>query len=239
MKVHNEIVKLRHEEKELHLYVACPDACEQLLPAVVIFPTWAGQDLFAHHKANLMAQKGYIGIAADVYGEGAQGESISECSALMDPLVKDRVLLRDRIKAILDHLKQDPRIDHKNIVATGYCFGGLCVLDAVRNNLGLKGGVSIHGLFHQPDYELPQKYTAKVMALYGFLDPMMIAEQVRSLEEELRGACEDWQLICFGQGKHAFTNPNAFDESRGLVYHALLDKRTTKYVSMFIQELVS
>lgn len=236
MKTYNEVIKIQHEEKELHLYVACPEECDKPRPAVLIFPTWAGQDLFVQHKANLMAQKGYVGIAADVYGQGQQGESIAECSALMDPLVKDRYLLQGLIHSIMSQLKKDPRIDSSNIIAMGYCFGGLCVLDAVRSNVGLKAGISIHGLFFPPEYQLPKKYEARVLALYGFLDPMMPAEHVRGFEEEFGAACEDWQLICFGQGKHAFTNPNAFDEARGLVYHALLDKRTTKYVGNFLQE---
>lgn len=238
MKTYSEVVQLHHEGEDLHLYQTCPEICDKPLPAVLIFPTWAGQDLFVQHKANLMAQRGYIGIAADLYGKGRQGESVEECSALMDPLMKDRTLLKKRIKAIMDHLKKDPRIDSKNIIATGYCFGGLCVLDAVRNNFGLKAGVSIHGLFYQPDYKLPEKYSAKVLALYGFLDPMMTPDQVRSFEQEFHGACDDWQLIAFGQGKHAFTNPHAFDEARGLVYHALLDKRTTTYVNAFLQEVL-
>lgn len=242
MKTHSEVVQVRHDSvhgrADLHLYQICPEICEKPLPAVLIFPTWAGQDLFVQHKANLMVQQGYIGVAADLYGNARQGEGIEECSALMGPFMKNRTFLKERIQTIIDHLKKDPRIDSQNIVATGYCFGGLCALDAARNNMGLKGAVSIHGLFHKPDYKLPEKYTAKILALYGFQDPMVTREECQSFEQELHGACEDWQLIAFGQGKHAFTNPDAFDEARGLVYNALLDKRTTKYVTNFLQELL-
>ncbi len=238
MKTHSEVVQTQHEGVELHLYKSSPEVYEKPLPAVLVFPTWAGQDLFVQHKANLMAQQGYIGIAADLYGHGRQGESIEECTALMTPFIKNRTLLKDRIQTIVECLHNDPQIDNKNIIVMGYCFGGLCALDAIRNNLGLKGGVTIHGLFSPPHYKLPEKYEAKILALYGFLDPMMTPDQVRSLEQELHGACDDWQLIAFGQGKHAFTTPGAIDEARGLVFDALLDKRTTKYVNLFIQELL-
>lgn len=237
MKTINEIVKVNHDGTPLHLYYSYPEDYNKPLPVILIFHTWAGQDLFCHHKANLVAQKGYLGVVVDLYGEGRQGDGPDECSALMMPLINDRGFLRDRIKVIMEHLQWDKRVDKHNIVAQGYCFGGLCVLDAVRNNVGLKAGISIHGLFSRPDYELPHHYDAKFLALYGYKDPLINQRELRDLEHELQAACDDWQLIVFGQGMHAFTNPQAFDEERGLVYHALLDKRTTKYVDLFIKEL--
>lgn len=233
----NEIITIYHNETPLNLYCAYPEEGALSLPTVVIFPTWSGSDMFCEHKANLMAQKGYMAVVVDLYGERRQGVGPQECTSLMMPFIDDRSLLKERTKVILDHLKMDPRVNNNSMVAVGYCFGGLCVLDAVRNNLGLKGGVSIHGLYNKPDYELPSQYKSKLLILHGYQDPMTPLSQLAAFQGELHQACLDWQLVTFGLGMHAFTNPNAFDESRGTVYHALLDKRTTRYVDQFLREL--
>lgn len=233
----NEILTVHHNNIPLNLYCTHPEKEAVSLPTVVIFPTWSGSDMFCEHKANLMAQKGYMAVVVDLYGEKRQGQGPQECTELMMPFIDDRTLLKERMMVIFEHLKKDLRVDKNKMLATGYCFGGLCVLDAVRNNLGLKGGVCIHGLYNKPTYDLPPKYKSKLLVLHGYQDPMSPPDHLAGFQQELYEACDDWQVISFGLGKHAFTNPQAFDESRGTVYHALLDKRTTRYVDLFIREL--
>ncbi len=156
----------------------------------------------------------------------------------MIPFVNDRAFLRDRIKAIIDHVKQDSAVDSSKVAAIGYCFGGLCVLDAVRNNLGLCAGVSIHGLYGKPDYNLSTTYSAKVLTLHGQKDPMISRDDVSALQDELQNAGADWQMMTYGLGYHAFTNPEADDPDFGTVFNADLDDRTTKYVTAFLTEVL-
>ncbi|HXF90703.1 MAG TPA: dienelactone hydrolase family protein, partial [Candidatus Nitrosotenuis sp.] len=180
----SDFVNVNHEEVTLELFYAYPESSTPL-PTVIIFHHWAGRDQFCRDKATNFAKMGYVGIALDLYGNGKVGKSVAENSALMEPLVNDRELLKDRILTIMDHLKKDARIDTHKIVAIGYCFGGLCALDAVRNNVGLKGAISVHGLFNPPPYPLPDTYTAKVLALHGYKDPMVTADQVEAFQSEL------------------------------------------------------
>lgn len=236
MLTNHEIRSVSHEGTRLDLYFSYPKDRSSKLPAVLIFPPWSGRNHFTEHKANLMSQKNYIGIAVDLYGEGKTGETKDECAALMTPFIEDRTLLKNRIAAIIGHLKQDSHIDNTKILAIGYCFGGLCVLDTVRNNLGLCAGVSIHGLYGQPGYSLPSSYTAKVLALHGQKDPMIPSQDVLNLQEELQNAGVDWQMVIYGQGYHAFTNPEANDPDFGTVFDTQLDDRTTSYLNIFLQE---
>ncbi len=233
-----EIRVLSHHQTGLELYYSYPENTQGRLPAVLIFSPWTGRTSFAETKAQSLAEKGYVGIAVDLYGEGRTGSSKEECSRLMTPFIQDRQFLRDRMAAILAHLQQDERINSSKIVAIGYCFGGLCVLDAVRNNLGLCAGVSIHGLYGRPDYQLPKTYTSKVLTLHGFKDPMISQAEVRLLQEELQNAAVDWQMITYGQGYHAFTTPGANDPDFGTVFDACLDERTTLYVDAFLKEVL-
>ncbi len=236
MKTKHEIRSIIHNKQRLDLFYSWPQENGKKRPAVLIFSPWSGRDHFAEHKAHWLSRMGYIAIAVDLYGEGKTGETREECSALMMPFINDRAFLKDRIQAIIEYVQQDPAVDQTKIAAMGYCFGGLCVLDAVRNNLGLCAAISIHGLYGKPDYSLPTSYSAKVLTLHGQKDPMITRDDVLGLQDELQSAEADWQMITYGLGYHAFTNPEANDPEFGTVFNTYLDDRTTKYVTAFLTE---
>ena len=234
-----EIRPLYDGSHRLDCYYSYPQKPQGRLPAILIFSPWSGRTHFVDHKAQLMAQKGYVGIAVDLYGEGKTGVTNDECSALMSPFIEDRQFLKNRMTTIINHFKQDPLIDEQKIVVMGYCFGGLCALDAVRNNLGVYAGISIHGLYGKPSYKLPSLYEAKLLTLHGQKDPMVPANDVWALQEELQKANVDWQMIIYGLGYHAFTNPDVpTDPQFGTVFNASLDHRTTVYVDAFLKEML-
>ncbi len=236
MKTSQEIRSIYHQDQRLDLYYSWPKENGHAHPVVLIFSPWSGRDHFAEHKANWLSGLGYIAIAVDLYGEGKTGETKEECTNLMMPFINDRALLKDRMAVIVDHVKSDPLVNSAKIAAMGYCFGGLCVLDAVRNNLGLAAGISIHGLYGKPGYDLPKSYSAKVMTLHGQKDPMISRDDVLGLQDELQAAGSDWQMMIYGKGYHAFTNPQADDPDFGTVFNADLDDRTTQYVMGFLNE---
>lgn len=236
MKTKHEIRSITHNNQRLDLFYSWPQENGKKRPAVLIFSPWSGRDHFAEHKAHWLSCMGYIAIAVDLYGERKTGETRDECSALMMPFINDRSFLKNRIQAIVEYVQQDPAVDTTKIAAMGYCFGGLCVLDTVRNNLGLCAGISIHGLYGKPDYSLPTSYSAKVLTLHGQKDPMITRDDVLGLQDELQNAQVDWQMITYGLGYHAFTNPEANDPDFGTVFNTYLDDRTTKYVTAFLTE---
>lgn len=230
---HQETLSIDDNGTRLDFHIALPLKKTSLTPVILIFPAWAGRDNFCIDKAVTMANKGYIGVAVDVYGEGRLGKSSEECQNLMMPFVNDRQYLQQRLARIIDTFTKDYGI----VIAIGYCFGGLCVLDAVRSNLGLKGAISVHGLLNKPAYELPQQYASKVLALHGYQDPMVTPEHTLAFQEEMLMASVDLQMINFSLGVHAFTNPEANDPGFGTVYSPLLDCRASGYINLFLQEI--
>jgi dienelactone hydrolase len=238
MKTKHEIRSITHNNQQLDLFYSWPQENGKKRPVVLIFSPWSGRDHFAEHKAHWLSCMGYISIAVDLYGDSKTGETRDECSALMMPFINDRTLLQGRIQTIINHVKHDPLVDGSKVAAIGYCFGGLCVLDAVRNNLGLCAGISVHGLYGKPNYQLPTTYSAKVLTLHGQKDPMVSHNDVLALQNELQNAGTDWQMIVYGLGYHAFTNPEANDPDFGTVFNTYLDDRTTKYVTTFLTEVL-
>ena len=125
-------------------------------PCVLIGHTWAGQSDSERETADRLAALGYVAIAVDVYGKGRRGEhgtptAMATNTALMQPFVQNRAMLRDRMLAAVDFARGRADVDAGKIAVVGYCFGGLCALDVARSGADLRGAVSIHGIFSAPN----------------------------------------------------------------------------------------
>jgi len=206
---------------------------------VLIAHTWEGRGRFVSDIAFRLAQLGYQAFAVDMYGRGITAQKPAECQALMKPLMDDRKLLQQRINLALNSLKQMDGVDSGKIIAIGYCFGGLCVLDLARSGAELLGVVSFHGLLQAPPLSNPDNATTincKVLVLHGHDDPMVPVEQVNALKTELTQAKADWQVHAYGNTVHAFTNKNA-NMPGSARYHALSDQRSWKSMLNFFDEL--
>ena len=205
-------------------------------PAVLVVHDWSGRNDFACRKAEKLAQLGYVGFALDMYGKGKSGKTKEEKSALMSPLVHDRLALQKRILAAFDTVNKLPFVDTNKIGVIGFCFGGLCALDLARSGADVKGVVSFHGLLHAPEDVPPSNIIAKILALHGFDDPMVTADHVMAFGEEMTEKKVDWQLTMYGHAMHAFTNPDANDKDFGTVYNNLADSRSWIAMKEFFRE---
>jgi dienelactone hydrolase len=115
----------------------------------------------------------------------------------------------------------------------------MCALDLARSGADIVAAVSFHGLFDPPG--LPeQKIKAKVVAFHGWDDPMVPPEKVVALGNELTAAGSDWQIHCYGNVAHGFTNPKAHEIGiEGVSYNALAAERSwTSFINL-LEELFS
>ncbi|OGO93561.1 MAG: hypothetical protein A3F10_05930 [Coxiella sp. RIFCSPHIGHO2_12_FULL_42_15] len=206
-------------------------------PAVLICPDWTGRNAFADQQANAFAKRGYVGFAIDIYGNGQQGKDNDEKSALMQPFMKNRAMLRQRLLAAFNSVKELDVVDSKRIAIIGFCFGGLCALDLARSGADIKGAVSFHGLLHRPSNLPNETITTKVLALHGYDDPMVTPADVNAFAEEMTTAQVDWQVHLYGNTKHAFTNPLANDPTFGTVYNEVAANRSFYTMHHFLQEI--
>jgi dienelactone hydrolase len=217
-------------------FLAYDDTALQPMPAVLIAHAWRGRDEFVCNKARALAELGYAAFALDMYGKGILGGSIEENSALMTPFMEDRALLQRRMTAAFETVLNLERVNPDKVAAMGFCFGGLCVLDLARTGADLRGVVSFHGLLVSPGNTRENKIKAKVLVLHGHDDPMVPAEDIRLLQDELSHGGSDWQLHVYGNTMHAFTNPIANDPDFGTVYQPLADRRSWRTMRLFFEE---
>ncbi len=104
---------------------------------MLVIHDWSGRNDFACQKAEQLAELGFVGFALDLYGK--VGRTIEEKKALMNPLIENRLLLLQRIKAGLDLMCSLDIVNTAKTAAIGFCFGGLCALDLARSGEDIKG----------------------------------------------------------------------------------------------------
>lgn len=231
-------------DQEMKGFLAYEELFEGKRPGIIIAHPWRGQDEFVKEKALQFAKMGYVAMAADVYGNGRKALNDEEALSLMLPLFEDRRLLQERIGKAVEIFSNLPHVDKDRIVAIGFCFGGLTVLELLRSGAPVRGIVSFHGLLADVLGEVrakrpPNAVTIKTSALFlhGADDPMVSQADIRTTLEELDELEVDWQFNSYSQTVHAFTNPLAQDADHGMVYNDRTAKRSWSALENFLKEM--
>ena len=237
MTIKTRLIDYRDGDSVFEGMLAWDDAVDGPRPGVLVAHTIRGRSQFEESKAVALAEQGYTGFAVDVYGKEAIGSDIEACREMMEALRSERAALQQRLLQALQTMRDQPEVDATSVAAIGYCFGGLCVLDIARTGEPLAGVVSFHGLFDPPGNTADNRIAARVLALHGWDDPLATPEQAVALGEELSSMGADWQLHCYGNVRHAFTNPAA-DASTGVtIYNEAADRRSWAAAQYFLSEL--
>ena len=207
--------------------------------AVLVCHAWAGRAEHEETVAKRLAGLGYAALAGDVYGKGVRGTSVEENQKLMNPLVEDRRgKLRERLQASLDAFKAQDGVGDR-VLAAGYCFGGLCVLDMARANMAVAGSAAFHAILGEDGKPGEGDIAPKVLAMQGADDPMATQDDRAAFAKEMTDRGADWQLHTFGGVQHAFTNKGAHDHDLGTVYDEKADERSWRLFTDFLQETLA
>ena len=219
-------------------YVAFDRSSKDKRPAILLAHAWDGQNEHIRAMAREYAERGYIALALDAYGKGVRGDVDGDNSHLMNPLLENRALLRDRMIGALNVLRNHKYADTERVAAIGFCFGGLCVLDLARTGTtDVNGVISIHALLGAPN--LPaQPIRTKVLILHGWEDPMAPQQDVLDVSKELTEAGADWHFTAFGHAMHAFTHEGANKPEQGILYNEPAARRTKTATDLFLSEIL-
>jgi dienelactone hydrolase len=235
--IQTQTVEYKDGDVVLEGYFAWDDTNSDRRPGVLIAHAWAGRSEFEEGKAESLAELGYAGFALDLYGKGMRGSNAEENTALMQPLLDERITLQRRMTLALEQIRKQEIVDASRVAAMGFCFGGLSVLDLARTGAELSGVASFHGLFNPPGNTSGNKINAKVLVMHGWDDPMAKPDQVLTLADELTAMGADWQIHGYGNTMHAFTNPAANDPGFGTVYNERADRRSWQSLQLFLAEI--
>jgi len=200
-----------------------------------------GWGLGAHaiERARMLAQLGYVALAADMYGRGRELTDFADVRAIIGDLRSNPTRLRCRADAAISVLRARPEVDPSRLAAIGFCFGGLVALELARAGSPLRGVVSFHGALESAAPAQPGVVEAKLLVCTGADDPMVPVSQVIGFEDEMRKAGADWQVIAYGGTVHSFTDPDAGRRrsQAGVAYNAQSDRRSWAAMRNFFEEI--
>ncbi len=236
--VKTRTIEYRQGNTVLEGFLAYDTAGPAHKPGVLIVHEWTGLGPYVKKRAEMLAKLGYVAFAADIYGKGVRPDNPKDAATTAGIYKSNRGLLRERVNAGLEELRQQKQTDSGRIAAIGYCFGGTSVLELARSGADVKGIVSFHGGLDTPTPQDAKNIRSKVLALHGADDPYVPAEQVKAFEDEMRGGNVDWQLVKYAKAVHSFTNPDAGnDNSKGAAYNADADRRSWEAMKSFFKEI--
>jgi len=237
--VQTRTIEYKQGDTTLEGFVAWNDAISGPRPGVLVVHQWMGLTDYEKHRAEMLAQLGYVAFCADIYGKGVRPQNTQEAGALAGKYRNgDRQLLRARVNAGLAALRQQPLVDPKRLAAIGYCFGGTTVLELARSGVDIGGVVSFHGGLDAPNPDDGKNIKCKVLVLHGADDPFSSPESISAFENEMRKGGVDWQIDFYGGAVHSFTQPMAGnDNSKGAAYNEKADKRSWEEMKRFFKEI--
>ena len=225
-------------------YFAFDPSSKTKRPAILIAHAWMGQDDFAREKAAYLTELGYVGFAADIFGEGKTANNPKDAAALMMPFFLNRKLLQERVNAAFETVKAHPLVDSERIGAIGFCFGGLTAIELLRSGAPVKGVVSFHGVLGNAmgdkkanTLPIAKNISGSLLILHGHDDPLVTLDDIVNIQTEFTTAGVDWQMHIYGHAVHAFTNPMLKDPKTGLAYNAKANERSWQSMRNFFEEI--
>ena len=117
--IKTKAVDYKDGDVTLEGFVAYDEAKQGKRPGILIIHQWKGLTDYEKKRAEMLARLGYVAFAADIYGKGVRPKDVKSAGAEAGKYKNNRTLLRERAKAGLAGLKQQPNVDAANIAAIG------------------------------------------------------------------------------------------------------------------------
>jgi dienelactone hydrolase len=235
--LHTETVVYQQDGTELRGYLAWDKDIEGKRPGVLVVHEWWGLNDYARHRAEALAELGYIALAVDMYGEGKSTEHPQQAGEWATWIRNNKGVGAARFVAAKKLLEEQELTRKGQIAAIGYCFGGSVVLTMAMSGADLAGVVSFHGgLPTEP--ASADKVKAKILVCHGGADPTISQEQIHTFLQNLDAVGADYEFIIFGGAKHSFTNKGA--DARGipaLAYNPAADRRSWRAMQDLFDEI--
>lgn len=238
--IRTQAVQYQDGDQMLNGYLAWDDAIAGKRPGVLVIHEWWGLNDYAKHRAEMLAELGYVAFAADMYGDNKVTRHAADAKGWMMQVTENQDAWQRRALAGLDALKASDKVDPDRLAAIGYCFGGATVMQLAYAGADLDGVVSFHGALPPATPEQQKAIKASVLVAHGDQDPMVPPERVAAFRQALDAAGADWEMAIYAGAKHGFTNPGAGDYGiEGIAYDPKADARSWALMQDFLTEVLA
>jgi dienelactone hydrolase len=231
-------VTYEHDGVKLKGHLAYDDAIKEKRPGVLVVHEWWGLDDYAKKRATMLAELGYVALAADMYGNGKLAEHPREAASMAGAVRQDVQKWQGRALAALKFLQAQDQCDPKKIAAIGYCFGGSTVQQLAYSGADVAAICSFHGAPVVPTDDQAKAVKGKVMFCHGAADSFIPEAECQKLRAAWEKNGVDYRFIYYGGAKHSFTVPGAEKAGvDGLQYDERADRRSWNAMQSLFKEV--
>ena len=242
MSIHTEYTSYSVESTIFNGYLAWDETTNEKRPGVLVFPEWWGMNEYIQKRTKQIAELGFVAMGVDMYGEGKTVDNPDEAGSLMNTVISDKKIVKDRVQAAYNVLKGHPRSDSRRLGAIGYCFGGALVLNMARLGMDLRAVVSFHGAldsFHTP---AAGEIKAEVLVCHGASDQFISPEAIDQFKSEMDTAGAIFEFISYEGALHGFSNPAADERGKKfnlpLAYNENADRKSWEAMKTLFERVL-
>src|SRR5947209_14497799 len=128
----------------LPVFICRPEGSGRL-PAIVVIHDIYGLSPHTEDVACRFAGEGFVAAAPHLFFDLAKQDFTDRASFMRFRQSLDDNLMVERIRAVVDHLRQQPRVGPEGIGIVGYCVGGYMALLATSQIPDIKALADYYG----------------------------------------------------------------------------------------------
>jgi carboxymethylenebutenolidase len=200
-KVKGQDIEFASGDEMIKGYLAVPEG-KGPFPAIVLIQEWWGLTDWIKENSRRLAAQGYVCLAPDLY-RGKVAKTPQQAMPLARGLPQDRAL-RD-LKAAVDLLAKNPKVEKTHIGAIGWCMGGGFALQLSLADKRVTACVMCYGRVVTDASKL-KSLNAPVLGVFGKKDNGIKIADVRKFGEALKEAGKKGDLHEYDAG-HGFMRP--------------------------------
>lgn len=202
---HQEWVKVKQGDRDVHCFVVFPEVKEKATAVVVIHENRGLTD-WARSVADQLAEAGYIAIAPDLLsGAGPNGGKTSDFASQDDAGKAIYALKPDQVtadlNAVVGYAAKLPACNGK-VAVGGFCWGGTQTFRFVTNNKDVKAGFVFYGSGPEAEGDIA-RINCPVYGFYGGNDNRINATIPKSAEV-MKKAGKTYEPITYEGAGHGF-----------------------------------
>jgi carboxymethylenebutenolidase len=182
---------------------------ETKLPAVIMIHENKGLNDHIKNMANLLAQQGYVVLAADMF----KGEVVTEQNdsrRLTQTVRSNPENAINNLQAAVEYASSLPNVDPSRIASMGWCFGGGQSLQLALNSQDhpLAATIIYYGSALVTDNSNLSKIKWPVLGVFGDQDTGIPVEKVNEFKATLDEVGVPNEIYIYKGVGHAFANPS-------------------------------
>ena len=240
--VKGEEVTYKAGNTAMNGYLVYDDSIRDKRPGVLVVHDWWGHGEFVRGQARKLAERGYVTLAVDLYGDGKQAPDPDTAGELAHSLFDHPEIWMERFDAAHALLGKQPMVDAERIAAVGYSLGGVTVLEAARQGRDLAAVVSYYGKLITDNPAAKGTVKAKILVLHPAEDRIFPAAQITQFKQEMDAAEAEYRVVSYPGAKHLFNRPDADEFARKfnmpVAYDAETDKRAWDQMLSFFDGIL-